>query len=277
MNKLMASSFSRLKKSSLFWAECVCMFVFGIILVVNKYLDQVRYHSVEILDNIFFAYAMGIGFVIALFVSRFLGKDYSDGTIRNKLIVGHTRFRIYFVNLITCIVVSVILCICFLVPTLALGIPLLGTLTVRLDTILWMLLGTFLLAVAFCSIFTMFSMICSNEAGVVAAGLLLLLALFMAAAAVYAKLEAPEFITSYVLSEDGSGGLESHTEPNPKYLTESERVYYQFIYDFLPTGQAIQYTTMNAVHLWQMPLYSLIISIGTTAAGVFIFRHKDIK
>ncbi len=277
MNKLMASSFSRLKKSSLFWAECVCMFVFGIILVVNKYLDQVRYHSVEILDNIFFAYAMGIGFVIALFVSRFLGKDYSDGTIRNKLIVGHTRFRIYFVNLITCIVVSVILCICFLVPTLALGIPLLGTLTVRLDTILWMLLGTFLLAVAFCSIFTMFSMICSNEAGVVAAGLLLLLALFMAAAAVYVKLEAPEFITSYVLSGDGSGEMEMRTEPNPKYLTESERVYYQFIYDFLPAGQAIQYTTMNAVHLWQMPLYSLIISIGTTAAGVFIFRHKDIK
>lgn len=120
-------------------------------------------------------------------------------------------------------------------------------------------------------------MICSNEAGVVAAGLLLLLALFMAAAAVYVKLEAPEFITSYVLSGDGSGEMEMRTEPNPKYLTESERVYYQFIYDFLPAGQAIQYTTMNAVHLWQMPLYSLIISIGTTAAGVFIFRHKDIK
>ncbi len=275
MNRLLASNFSRLKKNRIFWAACVCMFAFGVALVVNKYLDQVMYHSVEILDNVFFVYAIAIGLVIAVFGSRFLGTEYRDGTIRNKLIVGHTRSRIYFVNLITNIAAAFVLCLCFLVPVLVIGIPLLGTLTVRMDIILWMLLGTFLLAVAFCSIFTMFSMVCSNESAVVAASMLFLFAFFIVAVVVNAKLEAPEFVPYYSLSE--SGGMESHMEPNPKYLTESERVYYQFIYDFLPTGQAIQYASMSAIHLWQMPLYSLLVSIGTTAAGVTIFRHKDIK
>lgn len=275
MNRLLASNFSRLKKNRLFWGECVCMFVFGVFLVGNKYLEQVRYHSVEILDNVFFAYAIVIGLAIAVFGSRFVGTEYSDGTIRNKLIVGHTRPRIYFVNLITNIAAAFVLCLCFLVPVLVLGIPLLGTLIVGMDIILWMLLGTFLLAVAFCSIFTMFSIVCSREPVVVAASMLFMLAFFIVAVAVNAKLEAPEFVTSYSLDE--SGGLEPHTEPNPKYLTESERVYYQFIYDFLPTGQAIQYASMSAIHLWQMPLYSFLLSLGTTAAGVMIFQHKDIK
>lgn len=275
MNKLLASNFSRLMKNRLFWGECICMFVFGVALVENKYMEQVKYHSVEILDTGFFAYALVIGFAIAIFCSMFLGTEYSDGTIRNKVIVGHSRIQIYLVNLMTNIVVSFVLCLCFLVPVLAIGIPLLGPLTTGTHIILWMFLGTLCLAIAFCSVFTMFSMINSNKPAVVVTGMLFMIAFLMIAVGVSTKLEAPEFITSYNMGQDG--GLEPHTEPNPKYLTESERVFWQFIYDVLPTGQALQYAMMTAIHLWQMPLYSILLSLGTTTAGVLIFRKKDLK
>ncbi len=275
MNKLLCSGFSRLKKNRFFWAECVFMIAYGIFLVVNKYMQQVTYHTVESLDKGFFGYTMAIGVAMALFESLFVGTEYSDGTIRNKLIVGHSRIKIYLANLSVNIAAALLLCLCFLIPVTAIGIPLLGVWQAGADIILWMLLGTLLLAAAFSAVFTMFSMICSSKTAVLTASIIFMIALFLVAVVVEVKLDAPEYVTSYFMNQEG--GIETRTEPNPKYLTESEREFYQFVYDFLPTGQAMQYSLMSAMHLWQMPLYSVLISLAVTGAGTAIFRRKDIK
>ncbi len=52
---------------------------------------------------------------------------------------------------------------------------------------------------------------------------------------------------------------------------------YEIFYDFLPTGQSIQYMTMSVLHLWMLPLYSFIITVVTTTTGIFLFRKKNIK
>ncbi|MGY3662454.1 MAG: hypothetical protein ACXAHE_00930 [Roseburia sp. 1XD42-69] len=45
----------------------------------------------------------------------FLGTDYSDGTIRNKLTVGHTRTNIYLANLIVTFAAGLlIMCVWFI-------------------------------------------------------------------------------------------------------------------------------------------------------------------
>ena len=51
----------------------------------------------------------------------------------------------------------------------------------------------------------------------------------------------------------------------------------QFIYDVNPGGQAIQCSTMQVVNLTRLPIYSLVIVILTTGAGVWIFKKKDLK
>ena len=36
-----------------------------------------------------------MGLVAAILTSMFIGSEYSDGTIRNKLVVGHSRMRLH--------------------------------------------------------------------------------------------------------------------------------------------------------------------------------------
>ena len=46
------------------------------------------------LDHFYFAGMPFIGIFIAAFIGLLLGTEYSDGTMRNKLIVGHTRTNV---------------------------------------------------------------------------------------------------------------------------------------------------------------------------------------
>ena len=50
-----------------------------------------------------------IPLVLALFVPLFIGRDYKDGVIRNKLIAGHTRFEIFTSYVVTQVSVAVAL------------------------------------------------------------------------------------------------------------------------------------------------------------------------
>ena len=58
------------------------------------------------------------GFVTALFVSFFLSAEYSDGTIRNKLMVGHKRKEIYLVNFVTCLLAEFTMYITYFLSSL---------------------------------------------------------------------------------------------------------------------------------------------------------------
>ena len=54
-----------------------------------------------------------MGLVAAVFISLFVGSEYSDGTIRNKLVVGHSRMRIYLANLIVCSIACVLISLAY--------------------------------------------------------------------------------------------------------------------------------------------------------------------
>ena len=55
------------------------------------------------IDEALFQFPMIHGVMLAAFVPLFLGADYSDGTIRNKLIAGHRRSGIYLSDLLVCL------------------------------------------------------------------------------------------------------------------------------------------------------------------------------
>ena len=93
------------------------------------------------------------------------------------------------------------------------------------------------------------------------------------------KLSEPEVYPSYSVMTD-SGEVEvMENEPNPDYLRGTEREVYQFLNDFLPTGQAINITQRGAFS--QSPgllaAYSASIIIVSTGIGVFAFKRKDVK
>lgn len=278
MRKLLSAGFARLKSSRIFWICMALMFGVAVFIILNQYYSYMENGITTRLDNLILGFAIIIPVIAAVFCTLFLGTEYSDGTIRNKLIIGHGRAAIYLSSLIISIIASLMMCLAFLVGICALGIPLLGGLRTALPQFLAMLGGSVLMVCAVCAILTAVCMLISNKTIIAIVSILGMILLLLLAIDVNAKLNEPEFYpsTTYI-SIDGTPQQSEEPMPNPNFLTGTKRAVYEYVYDILPTGQALQYSSMSAAHLWQMPLYSFAIIIVSTWIGLFFFRRKDLK
>ena len=131
MNRLLAANFSRLFRSKAFWVCCIYAFCYGIFMQVMNYITTTASGEIPLIDNLFFSFSIFTGILLSAFISLFLGTEYSDGTIRNKLVIGHTRTSIYLSNLIVCTAAGMIMCVINLAVSFAVGLPLMGSLTPR--------------------------------------------------------------------------------------------------------------------------------------------------
>lgn len=201
--------------------------------------------------------------------------EHNDGTIRNKIIVGQKRETIYLSNMVTCSIIAITMCIVFFVPYLSVGIPLLGFFVADMKMIVMIGITVLVLSVTFASLFTLVAMLSQNKAIIAVACILFSFGLLFAGAMCNRMLDAPKTIPAYSIGENGENTAQEME--NPKYLDGTKREIVQFIYDVNPGGQAIQCSTMQVVNLTRLPIYSLVIVILTTGAGVWIFKKKDLK
>ena len=95
MIKLLNASFTRLRKTKIFWLLTIFSILFAFFMINTKYSDMKLYNEVIEVEQLMINYSTIVGIVIAIFTSLFLGVEYSDGTIRNKIIIGHKRANIY--------------------------------------------------------------------------------------------------------------------------------------------------------------------------------------
>ena len=95
MSKLLHSNFERLKRYPIFWIEMILAIGYSIFVCMILYQDMIRYEESVAMESILFNFLVLIGIVMAVFCSLFIGTEYSDGTIRNKLIIGHSRNNIF--------------------------------------------------------------------------------------------------------------------------------------------------------------------------------------
>lgn len=276
MSKVLAANWMRLKKDKIFWIGMIFMAAAGIFFPIMKYTDMKESGVVNTLDNAFFSCALFIGILSAVFASLFIGTEYSDGTMRNKIVVGQKRLAIYFANLIVCAAAGLLMCIVFFCFHLAVGIPLLGTFTVNIRLILFLTAAVMLLSLAFSSLFTMIAMLSQNKAMVAVICILTAFLMLIAATYINGRLSEPESYPGYAYNTADQEGEAVEME-NPNYLEGTEREVYQFLLDFLPGGQAVQCATMEVLHPYRLPVYSLLIIAGTTAAGAYWFSKKDLK
>lgn len=275
MRKLLSANFSRLWKDKIFWLGILFMFGFGIFGAYTKYSNIVRYNSQELLDDILFAYVILVGCCLAVFCSMFLGTEYSDGTIRNKLIVGHLRSSIYLSNWLTNIVAAIMMAIAFLLSYSTLGSLLLEPPKASVGQILFYMLISIFTLIAYASIFSTISMLITKKSNAAVICLLIFFGLLILAMVVKAKLDAPEFISEYSMTMNGVE--QTDPKPNPKYLQPAARKVYQFFLDILPTGQSIQLSAFQVVHPLLSIVYSTVISILSTVSGIFAFQKKNLK
>lgn len=276
MRNLLSANMLRLRKSHIFRLCAAVIVLLVIFSCLNQYHMKLAYNAQVSLDKLFFSCALICSFASAIFSALFVGTEYSAGTIRNKLIVGHRRIQVYFSNFITCSVAGLVFNLAFSIPLLLLGIPMFGFFKSPASLILICILITILSTICLCAIFTLLSMLISNRAFSVVLCIVFLGAMLLAATVFLSRLQEPEFTSGYSISVDG---VLAPTDPEPNYLyvTGVKRQVFQFMLDFLPAGQILSLWDMSIVHPWQMVLYSLAVTIAVTALGVAVFRKKDLK
>lgn len=270
MTNLLSAHLFRLKKSRLFWG---CLLISAASGAWQPFQTHLEFERQFPLDSVFFVYTTLIGLLLAVFLPLFFGAEYSDGAIRNKLAAGHTRLSVYLSSLIVSILVAFLFCGVYILCTLAVGVPLLGEPKAP-GPLLTSVFLSLLTAAAWCAIYAVITMNLSRKAASAVSCILLFLAIFGAALTVYQVLEAPEFHPSFQLVD---GEMVSEMVRNPNYIAEERRPFYQFLMDLNPVGQALQYTDGTVTRPLQLALCSLGTIAAATAAGLALFRRKDLK
>lgn len=276
MRRLLRANFSRLLKNKLFWILISIELFMGGLFPVLHYMDNIDEKSAWTMDSSIFIYSLFVPLMVSLLTALFIGSDYSDGTMRNKLIAGQVRRNIYAANLVVNIESAFLLCFAFWISHICIGTPLLGWFVSDAKKILGYLLVILAMVAACVAIFTLISMLCSNKAYSVAGCILIIFMLLFVGVRITAALNEPEMYDAYSYMSEGVTVQEDET-PNPNYVSGVKRQIYNFLNEFLPGGQMLKLSNMNAEHLGRYAVYDGIIFAFVTGGGILSFRRKDLK
>lgn len=275
MRNLLHANFSRIWRDKVFWGEVLILFVTGVWSIGMMYRERVQYGWIHPFDEQLFFYTILVGCFLSVFCSLFFGTEYSDGTLRNKLIVGHTRNAIYCSGLLACIAEALLTAFAFLVPYCILGTFLIDTQSKSTGQILLHFCISILLLIAFTSLYFMLTMLIEKRSVAAVFCILFFFGMLLVAAVTKARLDEPEMVSGYTLTVNGIE--QTAPEPNPRYLPPLARELFQFFFDLLPTGQMLQLTFFSVLHPLRLMLCSAVITAATTGFGLFAFGKKDLK
>ncbi len=278
MSRLMSAGLPRLKKEKFFWIGTGFMVLMAVFMVWNEHHMCLYYSAEASMDSILTTYCQFIGIFSAAFSSLFLGTEYSDGTIRNKLIIGHRRSAVYLSSLVLNITASCLMCAAYLLTAFGLGYPFLKVLpSAPAANILFTLFGSVLTVAAYCAIFTFISLLCRNKAASTAINLVTAFFLLFAASYIISSLDQPEMWESYAYLSDSGELVEEPAQPNPMYPRGMKRDILEFLNDLLPGNQCFRYFQYPGPDEWVMPVYAGLTVAAFTGGGIWLFKRKDLK
>lgn len=280
MKNLLSAEFLRLFKNKLYWFLSAAAFVFGAVIQIYIYFGTTPYGIEPKTSMGLFAIGMVIGFVAAIFVSLFVGTEYSNGTLRNKIINGKSRTSIYFSKYIVCCVAMITIFVYYYASSLAFGFLINRQLGAKVSTLLITALVLCLAAFSYVAVFLAVAMNCGKKSATAVISLVAAMAMFFTAVMTASKLQEPEFYDEYFYMNEAGDIVSDPETPNPNYLRGTKRKIYEFINDANPTGQCVQLSGAiddeGSVCKKEFPIYSCgFIAVGT-AIGMIIFKKKDI-
>lgn len=277
MRKLLSANTNCLLKNRIFYLEMIFCALFSAWIVFMNYNPEIQTTKDCLsLDDVFFTMYQLLCLVLAACISLTIGTEYSDGTIRNKLIVGHTRFQIYFSMLLTNIFSTILILVIHGIVTYVLGYFLLGAFQMKISQLIIALLCAILTMLVFTAFFAAIALNCSNKAITVVGSFFAALAIIYMSSFAGNKLLEPEMTyDGIVINMDGVqfGDLIE----NPAYVTGTARTVFEFVYDLLPAGQIMQINSMDFTRWSHWPVLSILLFVLITVVGFKIFEKKDIK
>ena len=273
MTNLLRANLFRLKRDSMFWTCLFTVLGCSIGFMVLWCLENRERGMLQDLDEFYFRLSAGMGFFYAMFTCLFLSAEYGEGTIRNKLAVGHTRREVYLSHFLTVFSASLCMAAAWLIGGLA-GVPFLGFTTIGFGRMMLCIAIIIGYTAAFSAINTFIGMLNDRRSAMVIT-ISVWLALVLVSSFFENALHEPEFVSGVVMYVDGVEMADP--EPNPYYISGIQRAIYEFVVDFLPTGQSSSLQNINIDHPVRMLLSSAGITAAFTLGGLKLFSRKDIK
>lgn len=273
MRNCLRADFARLWKSRLFWLFILFCFGTGVLDAPDKSFA---------LDSDLLSFAIAVLLLGTVFAAFFIGTDYSDGTIRNKLIIGNSRAAVYFSNLIVCCAAAELMILSFLLPTVLIGSLVGRGFIYTAEEILFRLLIENIALLAALALIVLIAMLMKSRSSAIVAGTFFSLALILCAMFLGGRLAEPEYFQGSVyIDEDGNLQYDTEAkEANPTYVRGTMRKVLEVAYDVLPGGQINQMTAREEIdpaHGGLLLLYSAGIFAASVLIGVPVFQRRDLK
>lgn len=244
----------RLRQSLSFWVCIVLQVSFAAILFFMMYLVYPEETHVFGKSFILGSYIM---IFLSVFITSFICTDYSCQTIRNKLFVGHSREAIYFSNFITVWIGSIIITAAYWITLLAISVFVGFEVGMPPNEFCFLILIKIAAVTALVSLYVLLSELVTSKSKAVTAALIL--SLF--------------FTIIYPIM--GDMRIEFNVQA-AKVISNSISVFFT---DIMPSGQIVQMEQMETIADIQriFPIYSLAVTVVSSAIGILIFRRKDLK
>lgn len=278
MSKLLRAGLARLQKNRVFRVCLLLLTGWGAVQRIGLWMDP----EPHCLDETFWISALLIGVVLSVFISLFVGAEFEEGTIRNKLVAGHTRTAIYLANTAVCMIAGWLFCLGSLLASLLAGIPLLGFFRAPLSTVFLQGLCVFALSAAYAAIHCLVAMLAPSRAVTAVVCILLSFLLLFAGAALSNRLEEDEYF--YIPEEGAEFEMTAEEQelalvPNPYYLDGASRPVYNTIFEILPGGQSLQLSGMlDESRRYALKLFaSLGWVLLASGCGAALFQKRDLR
>ena len=274
MTKLLSAAFVRLWKSRLFRVEMLtAMAMTGLHLFVNQFEGV---SSIKYMDFPYFSQFIYNPVIFSAFITLFVGAEYSDGTIRNKLSTGHSRLAVYGANLCVSVVMSVLFVLVQIAVSLSIGLLVFEPFRLPLDQIVTAAITACLTAVAAAAIYTAMSMNNQNKAFSIIIAVALSFAVMLLVSLIAGVLYAPEMVYEYT-EKTATGLTYGPLVSNPGYIRGTARSIAEWVNDILPNGQLYSVYSYDFDRCARWPWLSLGVVAVSTTLGYRLFRQKDIK
>ncbi len=259
MINLINSNIERIRRSKLKYIFLIVIFL-AILTIIYNYLKINSINNIIIVEDLVLNCGVVIGFICAIMVNFFIGEEYTDGTIRNKIILGYSRYKIYLANLITLISIALICYLIYVGIIFGLGIPIFGNIISSFNDVIIRLIDLTFIIIAYISIYTFISQLINNQVITISLCLLIMILQIFSSLLFVTKLEDSEYYDTYI--------------------PENTKVIYETMINIMPVGQAYEIKNGRTLPedsfeiLW---IYSSITSSILTIIGLIIFKRKDIN
>ena len=281
MTKLLNANFRRLWRSKTFWIGLAVACAHHLLGVLNNFhYKDIFTDQVIKADHTLEPDTLILSLIVAVITAFFIGREYGDKTIRNKIVTGHARSKIYLANLIVCSAAAAIL---FFVPMLVMGLavgaPLMGGFELPAKAFILPVLCDLLALLAFTALFVLIAMSVQNRTACAVIVLLLAFVRAWIPTPLRETLESPQYVTEVVFSEELDDFVETgRMMENQAYVGGAARTVLEFAYDFLPACQLEQTSAYNETRdMIHLPVYSVAFILVTTLGGAWVFEKKELK